>query len=343
LNAGDDLQQQLAVATMSAMIRSLRDDHASWSPTAEMLCDVGFQTNITNTKLVNRPESALPPLYITLISGGAAKAAGLRVGDIIESIDGTPAFIDGVATKAAYDRLFPLCGDTLNPVEVKLTRPATGKTWTVSLMPSRYDPDPETLQPVSSKLLANDVAYVKLRTFSIGGVNEIFDAIAALRADHTLTGLVLDLRGNHGGDPDAVDRLLGAFVHNKVTANQCPVKGDCVEYRTDDSITLLNLPYTVLTDSVCASACEHFSSASKDLNLASLVGTRTAGEVSGSASPYTLSNYSVLNLPPGHHLGPDGETIDGIGVAPDYYVPTTAKDLSTGRDPALDKALALLK
>jgi hypothetical protein len=34
--------------------------------------------------------------------------------------------------------------------------------------------------------------------------------------------------------------------------------------------------------------------------------------------------------------------INGIGVAPDYYLPLTAQDLSTGHDPDITKALTLL-
>ena len=40
--------------------------------------------------------------------------------------------------------------------------------------------------------------------------------------------------------------------------------------------------------------------------------------------------------------GADHEIIDGIGVAPDYYLPLTAQDLSTGHDPDIAKALTLL-
>ena len=35
------------------------------------------------------------------------------------------------------------------------------------------------------------------------------------------------------------------------------------------------------------------------------------------------------------------ELINGIGVAPDYYIPLTAQDLSTGHDPDIAKALTL--
>jgi carboxyl-terminal processing protease len=41
-------------------------------------------------------------------------------------------------------------------------------------------------------------------------------------------------------------------------------------------------------------------------------------------------------------MGPNHEAIDGIGVAPDHYAPLTAKDVCTGHDPAVAKALTLL-
>jgi carboxyl-terminal processing protease len=56
-----------------------------------------------------------------------------------------------------------------------------------------------------------------------------------------------------------------------------------------------------------------------------------------------LDDGSQLGLPPRHGLGADHELINGIGVAPDYYIPRTALDLATGHDPDIAKALALLK
>ena len=41
-------------------------------------------------------------------------------------------------------------------------------------------------------------------------------------------------------------------------------------------------------------------------------------------------------------MGANRELINGIGVAPDHYLPLTAKDLRKGRDPAMAKALSLL-
>ncbi|MGE5289781.1 MAG: S41 family peptidase [Micromonosporaceae bacterium] len=105
---------------------------------------------------------------------------------------------------------------------------------------------------------------------------------------------------------------------------------------------LLHLPLALLTDRNCASACDAFSGAVKDLHLGVLIGTRTAGFVSGLARPYALNDGSLLGLPSKHELSADHQIINGIGVAPDYYLPLTAKDLSTVHDPDITKALALL-
>jgi carboxyl-terminal processing protease len=65
--------------------------------------------------------------------------------------------------------------------------------------------------------------------------------------------------------------------------------------------------------------------------------------VSGPAEGFGLGDGSVLLLPRHRELSADREVINGIGVAPDHHVPLTAEDLSAGRDPALDKAVALLR
>jgi carboxyl-terminal processing protease len=76
----------------------------------------------------------------------------------------------------------------------------------------------------------------------------------------------------------------------------------------------------------------------KDLRLGTLVGTRTSGIVAA----YLLDDASLIILPAKHEISANHELINGIGVAPDYFLPLTAQDLSTGHDPDIAKALTLL-
>lgn len=340
-----DLQDELAVVTMEGMVAALGDNHARWARGNRRHPD-HYDGDAYGLGLVasdlGAPEAAVPPLFVTAVEGGAAEAAGLRPGDVIEEIDGTPPFVAGQAVPAAIEALYPRYPQA-RPVRLRIRRETTGRRWSVTLKPGLYPRDFAALRTVQGKLLGDDVAYVRLRGFTPDAANRVFRAISRLRSGRELTGIVLDLRGNGGGSPVEATRLMSAFVHGKVTAYQCTAEGTCEAAWTDDTVELLGLPLVVLIDRGCASACEHFSSAAKDLRAGLLVGTRTAGVISGPARPYQLRDNTILSLPSRHHLGPRREVIDKVGVAPDHHVRPTPEDAAAGRDPALAKALTLLR
>ncbi|GAB2814974.1 hypothetical protein GCM10022221_11060 [Actinocorallia aurea] len=343
-----DQRDALAVVTLEAIVAALGDDHAHWEHGVERPpgyydgdgYGLGLRANVAGPQARTDPGAAVAPLFVTAVEGGAARAAGLRPGDVIESIDGSAPFIDGKATPAIA-ALYPRYPQA-RPVRLRLLRQTTGRRWSVTLRPGLYQRDPADLRVVRSKLLEDDTAYVRLTGFTPDSADRVFKEIARQRTGRSLTGVVLDLRGNGGGLPKEATRLVSAFVHGKVTAYFCTVDGACEASRTDDTVALLDLPLVVLTDRGCASACEHFGSAVKDLRAGLLVGTRTAGVISGPARSYLLSDNTRLSFPAAHHLGPDREVLDRIGVPPDHHVPLTPEDAAAGRDPALAKALTLL-
>ena len=344
LPASQAQRQALAAATLAGMIASLHDNHARWDypapPSGYVPGDLGIMTSPSYLLADTAPQEALPPLFVTAVeSGSPAASHGVRPGDVIATVNGAPPFADGIISDGAMNLLYgpyPRAGR----VTVRLHRPATGRTRTVTLAPvlNQAPPSPG----VSPQLLHGDVAYVQLSGFFPGAADLVLQTISSLASGAKLHGLILDLRGNGGGEPAEVSRLLGAFTHGAAYTYDCDVHGSCAARYTDRSVQLLHLPLVVLTDRNCVSACEAFSGAVKDLRLGTLVGTRTAGIVSGPADSYLLNDGSLLGLPARHELGAHHELINGIGVAPDYYLPLTAQDLSTGHDPDITKALTLL-
>ncbi|MFI6539355.1 S41 family peptidase [Nonomuraea sp. NPDC050547] len=329
LGAGDVSALRAAI---TAMVAGLHDNHARWVRPAPPSEDKPIGTGIVGISAQQGRQldpAAKPPLFITsVLPGSPAAKAGIRPGDIIVKANGVPAFIGNTVNQSIVEAF------ATNPVKLTLKRPTTGRTRTLDL-----GEGPITRQPpaVTSTTLPGGAVHVQLPGFFEGAADQV---IAKLRGKPE--AVVLDLRGNGGGSPREVTRLLGAFAHGKITSYFCPFKGDCVPNRTDDTVPLLGSRLIVLTDRGCASACEDFSAAVKDNNLGTLIGTRTAGAVSGPAEGYRLNDGSILLLPKVRHLGPARETIDTIGVPVDHYAPMTALDLATGRDPGVAKALTLL-
>ena len=341
LPADADQKQALAEATMHGMIESLHENHTAWmrpnqGPPADQ---VGLGIRISSSgRSPSDLRDAVPPVYVQAVRAGSPAAdAGLRAGDIIDTVNGVPLVVNGVLSPGVLDSLHPK--SAADTVRVTVQRPATGETLTFEMRPAALSQEPPT---TTAELVGGNLAHVTLPGFSPGAADEVLDKIAGLREDTELKGVILDLRGNGGGRREEVATLLGAFTHGTVFGKDCDVRDHCTPHSTDDTTPLLNLPLVVLTDSLCASACDDFSSAVKDLKLGSLVGSRTAGVVAGLPTGYTLDDGSTLLLVAKHNVAANGEMIDGIGVAVDYQAPLTPQDLSAGHDPAVDKAVSLL-
>ena len=329
------VQQAISEATMRAMMDSINDNHVVWHRS--------FTANLSGISLsafvgpVHLDPSAREPLFITEATGPAARA-GVRAGDEIVAINGVPPFVNGVLSAGAIRWITESKRDT--PVELKLHRPATDATFNVMVTPGPSQP-PD--QGSAAKLLEGNIGYVKVQGFAVDVVDGALAAIADLRKNTQLRAVVIDLRRNGGGSSEAGAKLLGALAHDKGIGYWCDAKDHCTENRPDDSAQLLNLPVVALIDRGCASACDMFASAVKDLHLATLVGTRTAGEASGPAASYQMEDGSGLDLPKFYQIGANKEIVNTIGVAPDYFAPVTSADLSVGRDPGIAKVQQLLR
>ncbi|CAG7658047.1 S41 family peptidase [Actinacidiphila bryophytorum] len=348
-DGGQTLRSSLALAAIQGMLAALHDNHAGYvspgttgSPTAGApTWGLGISLNMTSPPAETAPDFT-GPLFLTAVgSGTPAAAAGLKPGDVVESVDGVPVFTGGKLNPGVVDLLHPAYPQRTS-VTITLRRPVTGRTRHVRLVPGALPSQPQP--QVDAHLINGSIADIRFTAFYPGVAEDVLKAVAGLQATTPtkITGVVLDVRGNHGGVAQEGNVLLGAFVHGATVVSFCDADGACVPQRVDDSTPLLHLPLVTLTDDGCASACEVFATGVKDLDLGALIGTRTAGVNAGPALLYALNDGSMIRMPSQHVIGANGELIDGVGVPPDHYAPLTAADLSAGRDPALIKAASLL-
>jgi carboxyl-terminal processing protease len=202
--------EQAAVATMSAMIAALNNNHSYWEhphfyPGCHQgLCPpygLGINAQPDPTQEQTDPGVMLPPLYVSYVYPlSPAGRAGVRVGDVITKINGAAPFTDGMPSPVMNLLLqhYP----PGQPVQLTLRWPVTGATRTITLTPARFNLGP--LPPrVTSKLLAGDIGYVQMYEFDPNAGSEVLAALSKLEKKAKLRGVIVDVRSNHGGAPTA--------------------------------------------------------------------------------------------------------------------------------------------
>ncbi|GHO72567.1 hypothetical protein KSD_03380 [Ktedonobacter sp. SOSP1-85] len=325
-------QRELVAAAIAEMVNSLHDNHAYYRPAQP---DPGAQPSTRiglGIHLLFDPDQfmyALPPLYILQVDPGSpAEQAGVRPGDTIVTINGISPFI---GQQPVQQVVLQISDST--PVQLQVRHPGSDKTISVNLTPAAYPDAPL----VSTRMLAGNILYVHFTEFKRGVYEQINRAVQGAGAQ--LKGVILDLRGNGGGDVEEQRRVISLFVHNKIIASFVDKQGQRTDQRTDERVPLLHVRLVALIDRGCGSACDATAMDIRDLHLGRLVGERTAGVVSGPSSGFFLDDGSVVIVPVSFMQGPAGEIVDGIGVPPDDEVQSTQADLAAGRDPVLEKAL----
>jgi carboxyl-terminal processing protease len=158
-------------------------------------------------------------------------------------------------------------------------------------------------------------------------------------------GIVVDLRGNPGGVGAMVMGFGGYFVDSALSLGTMRSRQLSLHFamnpRRVKSDGSQASPYmglmAIIVDPMTASTSEIFATGMQRIGRARVFGERSAGE----ALPATMDR-----LPSGdvfvHAIAdftdPDGRRIEGAGVVPDEVVPISPKDLSEGKDAALDAA-----
>jgi len=181
-------------------------------------------------------------------------------------------------------------------------------------------------------------------------------AVDFLKTLGPVKALILDLRGNHGGStPDSlVAALMDRPYRWKAESTAATIAvlrawgmlGSHAElsWSSDPqppSHPLYTGPLYILVDGGCFSACEDLLVPFKDNHRAVIIGERTGGST-GQSYSHNFGNGMGFSVSTKRESFPDGAPFEGVGVAPDIEVHTSAADLKTGNDPVLAKALDLI-
>jgi C-terminal processing protease CtpA/Prc len=233
--------------------------------------------------------------------------------------------------------------------------------------PNNWESAQDKLGDYWLEILPNQVAYLKLGTFDVDEDNgyEAFieESFAKIQKQY-LSKLIIDVRGNTGGQTDA-----GAQVIKYLTDKTLNQASSAIEKLNEDNNGLLGYKgepgeivqldvisdeliepveasnrykgeTIVLMDEMVYSAGIVFLTTIQDHKLATLVGQSTGGHANqtGNMSPFYLPNTKLLVLAPSLYITrPSGDTSEQV-VIPDVIV---NNDKDAMKDRTLEASLEL--
>jgi carboxyl-terminal processing protease len=176
---------------------------------------------------------------------------------------------------------------------------------------------------------ANRIGYVQIAQLGSATPQELSDAVAGLRSQGGLNGLILDLRSCPGGLLEAAVAVSNLFLSQGMIVSIHSRSGEPSVISADGSAGVADVPLLVLVNGQTASAAEIVAGALQDNQRALVVGTRTLGKGSVQTLIKLQGASGAIKLTTAHYRLLSGRNIDRRGaeqpwgIDPDkgYFVP----------------------
>ncbi len=259
-----------------------------------------------------------------------AKAAGIRVGDWIVTVDG-----QATAGKSVEANVGKIRGPAGSDVVLQIRHAGSDKLITLPPITRRQIPIPETKTRLIEKN-GKKIGYIQLFEFARGVGATIHSEIQKLQAQGA-QAIVLDLRFNGGGLLDEAVNVTSDFLGKGVVVitQGLHERKETLVVRPNRATTL---PVVVLVNHWTVSAAEITTGSLQDNQRAEIIGMPTYGK-DLVQMVYKLPGGATLKMSIAKYLTPDGTDLYKRGIIPDIKV----KDLpKTKTDEQLQRALTYL-
>lgn len=294
-------------------------------PTAEQAAEMEIQRKGSLAGIGAEIDKTKDQIVIkTVLPGSPAEKAGLKAGEVITVINSIPTTM-----MTREDAVKLIRGPKGTQIELTVTDPSSATTRQVAIIRAIV-----TLGAATGRVLDGNVGLLTIPYFSEATpkqMKSILESFATLG----VKGVVLDLRGNGGGN--SLKEVAGLFVGKE------PVLW--LVRKTSDKLAqpshalgnaMCQSPLVVLVDRLTAAGAEIIASALQTSKRATVVGQKTFGNAvnqSMEAQPDGSTKLVVV----AYYLTADGNPIDGAGIKPDVPL-----DANLSKEEALRKAVEVL-
>lgn len=259
-----------------------------------------------------------------------AMKAGMKDGDIIYQVEGRD--VSGMDLEEISGNIKGEKGTT---VEITVLRGEDREE--VALTITRDTIQAET---VKTRMLEDEIGYLAVSEFDSVTLEQYQEGLAELKAQG-MEGLIVDLRGNPGGNLDTVCEILDLMLPEGLIVYTEDKDGNRQEFTSDEEQEV-QFPLAVLVDGNSASASEIYAGAIQDYGIGQIVGTKTYGK-GVVQTIYDLKDGTSLKLTVAEYFTPNGRNIDGEGITPDVEVAYQRNENDPEADNQLERAVEALQ
>ena len=307
------------------MIASLRDAHTRvYSPDEKF--DWWNPRFITVGVTVREVEGV--PTVIQVESGSAAARTDIKPGDVIVSIDDQPV-AESIKQRMRYSGLADESNARYRAVGALFEGPAGTSVkvgWTnrkgkqKSAVLQRYWNQREL---GFSNQRKGNIAILRIDAFTQSVAAEFTKMLPSVLEG--AEGIILDLRGNGGGDAEAMADVASLFLDDGTNLGRFADRsGAAFELETfskrlwhSPALSQIKLPLVVLTSENTSSAAEIMVAALQAKHRAQVIGTGTCGCVLAIRNRHALPDGGVLDVSEFDYRTATGLRLEGAGIKPD--------------------------
>lgn len=303
--------------------------------------------------------------FIQIVSpfrGSPAEAAGIRAGDIVLAVDGEST--DGWTSTQAVQRIRGPRGTEVTltvqhtdlatggpPPEIEDITITRGEILIQSIFTvPRLEIIPgETGDDLVDRdgNLVTDILYVNIAQFHSETPGELISALAEADSGRYM-GLIIDVRANPGGLLRQTIQVTDEFLDGGAILIEIDADGNTQTFGATPGGVATSVPIVIIQDEASASGSEVLSAALVDNGRAKIVGTRSFGkgtvnQLHPLRSCGAPEGCGALYVTIGRWLRPNGEVIEGLGVAPDFEISLTGDDYIDYGDLQVFAAIDILR